>query len=210
MRGMHLFCEVCKNLTVSSFPLWGEFSAELPLVFGKILEGERFLAVEIEFQEHEIQLPDLLEALLIVIDRIDQCAHIYDFVPFLQFRRDAACVFQKTVGHSQVFGNPGLILKNKRLPPSFEVIELAVEHCFGDPSFSDPEERLHIFLPYGEHSVQGPFCRYAHLFRYFNNITIFLQSPENTVQSGFFHSRTDHVFPQWIKYLIGVLFSQTV
>ena len=60
------------NGTEELFTASGQFIHHLSLILGKIFEGEGFLPVQVEFQEHEIQLSDLLESFLVIIKSVHQ------------------------------------------------------------------------------------------------------------------------------------------
>ena len=50
-----------------------ELIDEFTFVFGKVFEGEGFLAVHIQFKEFEVQFFNFLQSLFIVVNRIQQC-----------------------------------------------------------------------------------------------------------------------------------------
>ena len=61
-----------------------------------------------------------------------------------------------------------------------------------------------------EHAVQGPFGRYSDMVRDFDHIGVFGECPDNALQRGLFHVRTDHVLPERIEGFIGIFLPHPV
>src|SRR5208337_5403721 len=96
-----------------------------------------------ELCNFEVEFPQFLYPLLIVINCFDKSPEIDYIVPQLQLRRHKAAIFQNPVGKSQIFGYPALIFKRKRLAGSAEVVKLTVVDSILDPLFCNPGKCIH-------------------------------------------------------------------
>ena len=111
----------------------GQLAVDLLFILGEIIEVKGAFSHLTELHELEVQFSDFSDAFLVIVDCPDKVPEVDNIVTELKLWRKTPGIFQEPVGHPEVLGHPGVVVKAQRFPGIFEVVELTVRDRFPDP-----------------------------------------------------------------------------